>query len=140
MGEYLLAKQTERRSAVSRVQNVQNSSSTKKDEGKSSTKTNRKGVSKTAGTQTESRTQKESGARESVSNQTQDQTGNSSQDQTRQQTSQSTSQRNLTSENEVNEHNTEMVDVGATVKFTLKIRGGSGTVPPGSKPPSSPCT
>jgi hypothetical protein len=140
MSDFLTKKISENRSGSSSSNTSQGSSSFKLESGQSRTTTSRaneKAITDT--TQNETRSQDRNQTEDTTRNEKGHQTSTNSQTQARSQTQNTTQTRNLTAHSSGQETIVEMADIGAAVTFTIKIRGGLGTVPEGSTPPAPVC-
>lgn len=140
MSDYLVSQISENRDGTNSSSSEQISETQKTEEATSQTITSRSGekvFSDVLGG--ENRTQDRTQTEETIRSETQNQSSTNTQNQTRNQTQNTTQTRNLTAQSDGQESNVEMADIGSLVKFSVKIRGGLGTVPEGITPPAPIC-
>jgi hypothetical protein len=131
---------TESRDGSSDSSTIQSSAAQRNESSESRTSSSQADEQSTSSTTTDE-TRHQAGERtENVTRtETREQTGATNQGQTRSQTQSGASTRALTSEGTGEEQVIERLDIGAVVRFSIKISGGLGTVPAGATPPASVC-
>ena len=131
---------TESRNGSSDSTTVQSSAAQRNESSESRSTSSQADEQSTSNTTTDE-TRYQSGERteNTTRTETREQTGTTTQGQTRTQAQTGATTRALTSEGTGEEQMVEMLDIGAMVRFSIKISGGLGTVPAGTTPPTSVC-